>query len=171
MTGCGRRRSSGRPCPTVSIGSANDVGRAHSNPIPSSQETSTIRLPRRNRPRSLVGDEDERVVGVLQDAVDDDVVPGQVLGHRARARDATSSGGAPARRHRGRSGPGAPAASARRPPATLRWVSTVTSWTPSASSAAIAPRAVAPKLITAARSRGPKCPDVPRSCSACSTEQ
>ena len=34
----------------------------------------------------LVGDEDQRVIGVLQDAVDDDVVPGQVLRQRAALR-------------------------------------------------------------------------------------
>ena len=45
---------------------------------------------------------------------------------------------------------------------TLRWVSTVTSEMPSAVSAVTAPRAVAPKLITAARKRGPYNPVVPQ---------
>ena len=54
-TDCGPPRSSPRRPPTVNIGSSNVVGRAHSKPMPSSQDTSTIRLPRRNargRPRS-----------------------------------------------------------------------------------------------------------------------
>ena len=38
------------------------------------------RLPGRKRPSSSLADEDERVVGVLQDAVDDDVVFGEGLG-------------------------------------------------------------------------------------------
>ena len=54
---------------------------------------------------------------------------------------------------------------------TLRWVSTVTSKIPSAVSAVTAPRAVAPKLITAARTRRPYAPVVPSSCRECSTEQ
>ena len=51
-TGCGRPRSSAGPRRRVTIGSANEVGRAHSKAIPSSQETSTNSVPGRKRPRS-----------------------------------------------------------------------------------------------------------------------
>ena len=54
---------------------------------------------------------------------------------------------------------------------TSRWVSTWTSFTPDAFRAVTAPRPVAPKLMTAARSGRPYSPVIPMSCMACSTEQ
>ena len=64
------------------IGSVNDVGRAQLKPMPTSQETSTMRLPGVKAASSSLGDEDQGCVGVLQDAVDDDVVLGEEVGHR-----------------------------------------------------------------------------------------
>ena len=79
-------RSSATWSPTVNIGSSNVVGRAHSKPMPSSHETSTIRLPRRNAARSSACEVDQRARRVLERAVDDDVVLGQERRERARGR-------------------------------------------------------------------------------------
>ena len=135
-TGCGRRRSSAARRRRSNIGSANDVGRAHSKPIPSSQETSTNSVPGRKRPRSSFIDEHQRRVGVLQDAVDDDVVLGQDLDERrelAAARGRACGSGS--RGSRVEVHASAPSANGAATADTGRWVSTVTSLTPSADSA------------------------------------
>ena len=61
----------------MSIGSANDVGRAQLKAIPSSHDTSTMRLPGAKAARSPFGDEHQRRVGVLKHAVDHDVELGE----------------------------------------------------------------------------------------------
>ena len=68
--------------PTVKVGSANVVGRAHSNPMPSSHDTSMTIVPGDELGQVVVGEEHQRVVGVLQHAVDDDVVLAEELRER-----------------------------------------------------------------------------------------
>ena len=68
--------------PTTNVGSSNDVGRAQLKPIASSQDTSMIRLPGPERGEVVVVQEGQRRVGVLQHAVDDDVVLGKIAGER-----------------------------------------------------------------------------------------
>jgi hypothetical protein len=133
----------------VSIGATNDVGRAHSKAIPSSQETSMNSAPGRKRPRSSF------ITNMSGASVSWRM---QLTTMSCSAR--TSTSGADRRRpcasvRPGWAGSGANwsiRTSAKRAStaATGRWVSTDASATPSADRARMAPRAVAPKLMTAA---------------------
>lgn len=59
----------------------NEVGRAHSKPIPSSQETSTTSVPGASG-QIVVRQERQRRIGVLQNTIDDHIVVGEELGER-----------------------------------------------------------------------------------------
>ena len=72
----------------MKAGSSNVVGRAQLKPMPRSQDTSTMTLPGRKAARSAGLEIHERLGGVLQGAVDDDVA----LGQEGRQRLATSLG-------------------------------------------------------------------------------
>ena len=136
------------------MGSANVVVFAQLKPMPSSQETSTIRLPGRNAARSSSRRYVSGSVGILQGAVDHDVAFGEERRQRHPApfvmtwlrNGALSSWSNWAIRTEWIGDPTA---------ATPRLVSTWTSWMPWAFSAVTAPRAVAPKPMTTAVSRRP----------------
>ena len=138
----------------MNIGSANEVGRAHSKAIPSSQETSTNSVPGRKRPRS----------SFMTNISGASVSCRMQLTTMSCSASTSTSGAAPG----GRGASVRPGllgsranwsirTSAKRAStaATGRWVRTDTSSTPSAESALSAPRAVAPKLMTAALRRRP----------------
>ena len=153
-TGCGRRRSS-RRCPDgehrVVEGRGTGPLEAHAL-VARHVDDQAARSEGRGVGRAEVG---QRRGGVLEGAVDDDVA----LGEERRDRDPAAFGDHVAEVRRRRclwsncrmrtEWMGEPTA------ATSRVVSTAASWMPWALSAVTAPRAVAPKPITTARSRRP----------------
>src|ERR1035441_7699863 len=140
--------------PPPSIGSGKDVGRAQSKPMPSSHDTSTMRLPGAKRLSS------SRVTNINGAPVSCST---QLTTMSCSARkDASGTG----RRSSGTwQRLGSPSSCSKRTmraewigeatALTARWVRTSTSFTPCALRAVTAPRPVAPKLMTAARSRRP----------------
>ena len=140
--------------PTLNIGSANVVVFAQLKPMPSSQETSTIRLPGRNASRSSVRRYVSGAFGSCRVQLTTMSLSARngASGTRPRSvmtslrNGALSSWSNCAIRTEWMGEPTA---------ATPRLVSTWTSWMPWALRAVTAPRAVAPKPMTTALRRRP----------------
>jgi hypothetical protein len=136
------------------MGSANDVGRAHSKAMPSSQETSTNSVPGLKPLRSSFITNISglsvscRMQLTMTSCCASTCAIGPAPGGSSASVRLASSGSRTNRRIRTDANGEATAD-------TLRCVSTVTSLMPSADRALTAPRAVAPKLITAPLRRRP----------------